>query len=1057
MKKRRPNQKKADTNVKLPDKDVAAVVRYWQRSLVDSQRMEVNGSDVFSRGAETAFADLINERCSEKCLEELKKKQKQQEKQRNKGKRRDASRGEFASDVESNISVAICPLRLQRISEADPLVANTPRFVDAYWIPAEIAKDGTLLVPKRPLPWIPRAYLEPMVSDETVIIGSLDEFEQHLLRFPFSESMTWPQYWKEAKALFKAACGSDFIEFTLPDYRKRKFAAVVLDSSGQGATANPRRIYQQVLQGRRHSGVLSNLVQIKEKDRKYVKRTTYSLAKGAKAHLGQFEHAFPLSPSQRNAVHNYFSLGSGTILAVSGPPGTGKTTLLQSIIASLWAKAAHDGGKPPIILACAETNQAVTNIIESFAQAKTKQGPLAGHWLPGVKSYGTYCPSKARAEDAEAMGIHYERGDGEGLSKQMENWAYIREAQKQYLQRSSTLVGKKLTTKQAIRFFQKEIQRETARLNGDIFATRFESALGWVKTHVGLKTPIDYKSLYIANAKLDLSRRHRIFQLSTHYWEGRWLLAAQEEAARLEETTHSNWLKASAVDWRRRAMVTPCFVSTMSTAARFFGELAEDGSPLIDLLIVDEAGQIAPEVGAASFALAKRAIVVGDTLQLEPIWSIPKHVDEQNLTTFKIVKRGNKKQMKAVRKRGLMASSGNIMQLAQNACPIIDTSADGHSTIGVFLTEHRRSVPEVIDFCNKLAYRGRLHPRRPSAEKRIVPAFGYWHIGGTCEQVGTSKANVMEAEAIASWIRNKKQDLEEFYSGETIDKDIVAIITPFAAQRHQLELLLRKDFPRLAIGTVHSMQGAQRRIMIFSPVYDRSIPDSNYFFDRGVNMLNVAVSRARDSFLTIGDMEIFERSRKAPSGLLAHYLFRDVEGNQLDGIELPPRSGFKEKQITRLSSLAQHRAALVESFRSAQRELIIISPQISRAAIEADSIDTLIRETIARGVEVKVYTDSHLDIDPETGALRENPSIGRAQIVEAGAGLFMVDGIHNKSIFIDEKEMIEGSFNWFSAVRKEHSRYHREETSLHYRGPLAANEIRKTKEVLAFRLERADK
>ena len=74
MKKRRPNQKKADTNVKLPDKDVAAVVRYWQRSLVDSQRMEVNGSDVFSRGAETAFADLINERCSEKCLEELKNK-----------------------------------------------------------------------------------------------------------------------------------------------------------------------------------------------------------------------------------------------------------------------------------------------------------------------------------------------------------------------------------------------------------------------------------------------------------------------------------------------------------------------------------------------------------------------------------------------------------------------------------------------------------------------------------------------------------------------------------------------------------------------------------------------------------------------------------------------------------------------------------------------------------------------------------------------------------------------------------------------------------------------
>lgn len=39
----------------------------------------------------------------------------------------------------------------------------------------------------------------------------------------------------------------------------------------------------------------------------------------------------------------------------------------------------------------------------------------------------------------------------------------------------------------------------------------------------------------------------------------------------------------------------------------------------IDLLIYDEAGQIAPDVGLPLLGLARRAIAVGDLYQLEPI------------------------------------------------------------------------------------------------------------------------------------------------------------------------------------------------------------------------------------------------------------------------------------------------------------------------------------------------------------------------------------------------------------------------------------------------------
>ena len=39
----------------------------------------------------------------------------------------------------------------------------------------------------------------------------------------------------------------------------------------------------------------------------------------------------------------------------------------------------------------------------------------------------------------------------------------------------------------------------------------------------------------------------------------------------------------------------------------------------IDLLVVDEAGQTSPEIAAASFSLAKKAVIVGDEEQIPPV------------------------------------------------------------------------------------------------------------------------------------------------------------------------------------------------------------------------------------------------------------------------------------------------------------------------------------------------------------------------------------------------------------------------------------------------------
>src|SRR5690606_13932875 len=101
-------------------------------------------------------------------------------------------------------------------------------------------------------------------------------------------------------------------------------------------------------------------------------------------HMGQMSNEFPVSESQRETIHHFLTLNEGEILAVNGPPGTGKTTMLQSIVSTLWIKAAYEKTEPPIIVVASTNNQAVTNVIDSFGRVKELSNPLEGRWLPDV-------------------------------------------------------------------------------------------------------------------------------------------------------------------------------------------------------------------------------------------------------------------------------------------------------------------------------------------------------------------------------------------------------------------------------------------------------------------------------------------------------------------------------------------------------------------------------------------------------------------------------------------------------------------------------------------------
>src|SRR5690606_13742759 len=68
--------------------------------------------------------------------------------------------------------------------------------------------------------------------------------------------------------------------------------------------------------------------------------------------------------------------------------------------------------------------------------------------------------------------------------------------------------------------------------------------------------------------ELDVTLRHKAFQLAIHYWEGRWLEATKEMLD--NDTEKGKGRSAIEAKWKRRAMLTPCFVSTFYMAPKFF-------------------------------------------------------------------------------------------------------------------------------------------------------------------------------------------------------------------------------------------------------------------------------------------------------------------------------------------------------------------------------------------------------------------------------------------------------------------------------------------------------
>jgi DNA topoisomerase IA len=411
---------------------------------------------------------------------------------------------------------------------------------------------------------------------------------------------------------------------------------------------------------------------------------------------------------------------------------------------------------------------------------------------------------------------------------------------------------------------------------------------------------------------LDLNVRPRLFHLAARYWEGRYLdsrLKFQERAR-----NHAAETMSSEEQLRELAMLAPVFVVTAFSLPKLMRRhlhgADEGGTPYMfgqaELLIVDEAGQGTPEVGASAFLFARQAIVVGDVAQLEPVWSVDEASDKLLVERFGTgdAGAGRGDRYAGLQPSGVLMAHGSVMRMAQRATFRTDPA---FKVAGLTLTNHYRCLAPIIQICNRMVYGGALSVATAEPETLWRPELsrlGYL----VCDTVkntqnpGGSRRNASEAACIARWIKENEASLRRHYdpSGKKDLADLVAIVTPFKGQKQTLKSALaavyRAEWPdekdkkalynRMTIDTVHSLQGAEKPVVIFSMVETAS-PADRQFYDDGTNLINVAVSRAKDMFIVAMSQEAVDHARTLnvpklgkPSNHLWHAVV--TEGSRLN-------------------------------------------------------------------------------------------------------------------------------------------------------------------------------
>ena len=299
---------------------------------------------------------------------------------------------------------------------------------------------------------------------------------------------------------------------------------------------------------------------------------------------------------------------------------------------------------------------------------------------------------------------------------------------------------------------------------------------------------------------------------------------------------------AALAAWQSLFFVVPVVSTTFASYARLFGHL---GKEALGWLLIDEAGQATPQNAVGALWRAKRAVVVGDPLQLEPVTTLPFRAEQAIRNELGVDEQWS-------------SSRTSVQRLADRLTPLGTwlPGDDDKTWVGVPLTVHRRCDQPMFDIVNTIAYDGLMIDgsgkgpcERFDAAYPKLPPSKWIDVVGSGSQGHWIPDEGHQLDRILSTLANLEFDMSE-----------VMVIGPFRDIARQIRGKARQH-PGLVAGTIHTAQGKQADIVVLVLGSAPDRPGARQWAASKPNLLNVAVSRAKRRLYVIGNRQTWATQR----------------------------------------------------------------------------------------------------------------------------------------------------------------------------------------------------
>jgi superfamily I DNA and/or RNA helicase len=292
-------------------------------------------------------------------------------------------------------------------------------------------------------------------------------------------------------------------------------------------------------------------------------------------------------------------------------------------------------------------------------------------------------------------------------------------------------------------------------------------------------------------------------------------------------------------------------------------------------LFIDEAGQAVPQAAIGAMWRAQKTVVVGDPLQIEPVVTLPKVVLQDIASYYDV--------------NDHFISIGSSVQTVADLANRNGTYIQG-KWIGSPLWVHRRCISPMFDICNEIAYEGRMVLDTSAPDIQTLEQIELLGSNAWIQVEGESTVKQYVPEQAKVVLRLIWKAFESQRMGVRGQLPSLYVISPFAAVKQQLKERLRgahhqiagslskKEFNKWinqSIGTVHTFQGKQADSVIFCLGVDVKKPGAADWATVSVNLINVAVSRAKYRFIVVGDTRVW--APKEFMGTVNRYMEEEVQ------------------------------------------------------------------------------------------------------------------------------------------------------------------------------------